>query len=282
MLCWIFALAAAAGVPAPEAPPPPPRLVIAGGALFGPHAPGEAACQTREGVQRCEHTGNFFGVGANLELRARAVGPLFFHARGAVIGNVRPRPYGAHKGLVDIGLGLGVYSRLAFIRVEYMFVPTFGPSTYRPPFYDKEAGRDVWGRSAGMVSGGVRKYLTPRLAGELWAGLVIGPRSRRTTLQEDAGADRVLVTFLASLGVSFDLIPGRAPPPPKPAPAPAPASPPSSLPTLPTPVLTPESGSVASPPAPVSTPETPSATPTPEAAPPPPGDTVGPWQPAPG
>lgn len=267
MLCWIFALAAAAGAPAPEAPPPAPRLVIAGGPLFGPHAPGESTCQTSDGVQRCEHTGNFFGVGANLELRARAVGPLFFHARGAVIGNVRRRPYGVHKGLVDVGLGFGVYSRLAFIRVEYMFVPTFGPNTYLPPFYDKQAGRDVWGKSAGMISGGVRKYLTPRLAGELWGGLVIGPHSKRTTLQEDAGVDRILVTFLVSLGVSFDLIPGRAPPPPKPAPAPAPTPAPAQ-PTLPTPVLTPPAPEAA----PIAAP--------PESAPPAEG-AIGPWQPAP-
>ncbi|WAS94061.1 hypothetical protein [Nannocystis punicea] len=284
MLGWIFALAAAAGAVTPEAPPPPPRLVIAGGFMIGPHAPGEAACQTHDSVQRCEHTGNFFGAGANLELRARAVGPLYFHGRGAVIGNVRQRPYGVHKGLVDVGIGLGVYSRLAFIRIEYMFVPTFGPNTYLPPFYDKQAGRDVWGKSAGMISGGVRKYLTPRLAGELWGGLVIGPHSKRTTLQEDAGADRILVTFLASIGISFDLIPGRAPPPPKPAPKPAPAPAPA-LPTLPTPVLTPESAPVATPPAPASTPESapPTTSPPPASpeAPPPAENAIGPWRPAP-
>ncbi|MCY1056957.1 hypothetical protein [Nannocystis sp. SCPEA4] len=278
MLPWIFALAAAAGSPAPEGPPPRPRLVIAGGPLFGPHAPGEAACQVHQGVQRCEHTGNFFGVGANLELRARIVGPLYFHGRAAVIGNVRQRPYGVHKGLVDIGGGLGVYSRLAFIRVEYMFVPTFGPNTYLPPFYDKQSGRDVWGRSAGMVSGGVRKYFTPRLAGELWGGLVIGPHSKRTTLQEDAGIDRILLTFLASVGISFDLIPGREPPPPKPAP--------TTTPVAPTPVPTPESAPAVTAPAPAApVPAAPvPAEPAPAEAsqPPPAGEpAIGPWQPAP-
>lgn len=271
MLSWIFALAvAAAGSPAPEAPPPRPRLVIAGGPLFGPHAPGEAACQVREGVQRCEHTGNFFGVGANLELRARIVGPLYFHGRAAVIGNVRQRPYGVHRGLVDIGGGLGVYSRLAFIRVEYMFVPTFGPSTYLPPFYDKQSGRDVWGRSAGMVSGGVRKYFTPRLAGELWGGLVIGPHSRRTTLQEDAGIDRILITFLASVGLSFDLIPGRAPPPPKPAPTTTPTAPVAA----PAPAPAPEPAPAVTTPPPAAPAEAPQPAPEGEAP-------IGPWQPAP-
>jgi len=273
MLSWIFALAAVAGSPAPEAPPPRPRLVIAGGPLFGPHAAGEAACQVREGVQRCEHTGNFFGVGANLELRARIVGPLYFHGRAAVIGNVRQRPYGVHKGLVDVGGGLGVYSRLAFVRIEYMFVPTFGPNTYLPPFYDKQSGRDVWGRSAGMVSGGVRKYFTPRLAGELWGGLVIGPHSRRTTLQEDAGIDRILLTFLASVGISFDLIPGRAPPPPKPAPTTTPKAAPVAAPA---PVATPESAVTSPGPAPAPVESAPADAPQPssEAA-------IGPWQPAP-
>lgn len=263
MLTAIFALVAFAGPPAAEPPPPRPRLVLAGGPLFGPHAAGESTCQVRGGAQRCEHTGNFFGVGANLELRVRLVGPLYIQGRGAVVGNVRPRPYGVHRGLVDLGLGLGVYSRLGFIRIEYMFVPTLGPDTYRPPFYDQQAGRDVWTRSAGMLSGGVRKYFTPRLAGELWAGIMVGPRSRRTTLQEDAGIDRILVTFLASVGISFDLIPGR-PAPIKLAPV-APTAP------------------VAAPPPPVPAPPTePPPQPVPPSQPPPPADDpLGPWQPAP-
>ncbi|HEY8377707.1 MAG TPA: hypothetical protein VIK91_14525, partial [Nannocystis sp.] len=121
MLTSLLALALAAAPSPPEDEAPPrPRLMLAGGPVFGPHAPGEATCQVRDGAQRCEHTGNFFGVGGNLELRVRLVGPLYLHGRGAVIGNTRPRPYGVHKGLVDLGLGLGVYSRLAFIRIEYM------------------------------------------------------------------------------------------------------------------------------------------------------------------
>lgn len=277
MLSWILAFAAAGGSLAPEAPPPPPRLVIAGGPIFGPHAPGEAACQTADGIQMCEHTGNFLGLGANLELRVRAVGPLYFHGRGAIVGNLRPRPYGVHKGLVDLGVGFGVYSRLAFIRVEYMFVPTFGPSTYLPPFYDKQDGRDVWSRSAGMVSGGVRKYLAPRLAGELWGGLVIGPRSRRTTLQEDAGVDRILISFLVGVNVTFDLIPGRAPPPPKPAPTttPAPSAPAPAPTIIPVPAADPSLPAASpSPPSEPAAPAGPQPAPTGEAA-------IGPWQPAP-
>lgn len=230
---WIFALAAIAGPP-PEGPPLP-RFSVAAGPLFGPHAHGEASCQSRGGASLCEHTGNFLGVGVNLELRGQLIGPLYLQGRGLLVGNVRPRPYGVYTGLGGLGLGLGAYSRLAFIRVEYLFLPTLGPSTYRPPFYDKEAGRDVWGRSAGMVSAGVRKYFTPRLAGELWAGLMLGPHRKRTSLSEEAAEDQILVTFLASVGLSFDVIPGR-PPPPRPAPAPAsvaPAAPASAAPAAP-------------------------------------------------
>lgn len=234
----LFALAVAAAAPAtrpapvPE-PAPLPRLVLAVGPLVGPHAHGEAACMSSGSVSACEHTGNFFGVGANLELRARFAGPFFLHTRGAVVGNVRPRPYGVHSGLGALGIGLGAYSPLAFIRLEYMFVPTFGGSTYRPPFYDKEAGRDVWGTSAGMVSAGVRKYITRRLAAELWAGLVVGPRSRRTSLSEDAADDRILVSFLSSIGISFDLIPGRSQPTAKPSPTQPTTTAPATQPTQP-------------------------------------------------
>lgn len=220
---------ALAGAPGPAAPPPLPRLQLAAGPLLGPHAHGEATCSSRENVTRCEHTGNFLGVGANLELRGQITGPLYIHGRAAVVGNVRPRPLGVHRGLAALGIGLGAYSRLAFIRIEYMFVPTFGPDNYKPPLYDKLVARDVWGSSAGMVSGGIRGYFTRRLAAELWAGVVVGPRSRRTTLSEDASESRLLVSFMASVGLAFDIIPGRtqaaqvqAQPPP-----PAPTSPPS-------------------------------------------------------
>ncbi len=199
----------APATPAPATPAPLPRLALAIGPLVGPHATGEAACVSQDGVSACEHTGNFFGLGANLELRVRFAGPFYFHGRGAVLGNLRRRPYGVHRGLGAVGLGVGAYSPLAFVRVEYMFVPTFGPDTYRPPFYDKQAGRDVWGRSAGMFSAGVRKYVSPRVALELWAGLVVGPRSRRTSLSEEAADERILVSFLSSVGISFDPIAGR-------------------------------------------------------------------------
>lgn len=231
-----FALLAADG----PTSKPLPRLTLAAGPLIGPHAHGEATCQSRGGSSVCEHTGNFFGVGVNLELRGQLFGPLYLQGRGLLVGNVRPRPSGVYTGLAGVGLGLGAYSRLAFIRAEYLFVPTLGPDTYRPPFYDKEAGRDVWGRSAGMLSAGVRKYFTPRLAGELWAGLVVGPYRRRTSLSEDASERGVNVSFLASVGISFDVLRGRTTPrpaqpaPPQPAAAPQAAPQPPPLPIEPT------------------------------------------------
>lgn len=212
--------------PAPADPPPLPRLQIAVGPMLGPHSLGEATCSTRENVTRCEHTGNFLGVGANLELRGQVTGPLYIHGRAAVVGNVRPRPLGVHRGLGALGIGLGAYSRLAFIRIEYMFVPTFGPDTYRPPLYDKNVARDVWTSSAGMISGGIRGYFSRRFSAELWAGVVVGPRARRTTLSEDANENRILVTFLTSVGLAFDILPGRTRAAPvQPAPTPAPAQP---------------------------------------------------------
>ena len=110
--------------------------------MFGPHALGEADCQSVEGISECQHRGNFLGAGATIELRAQLFKFLYFHARGVVVGNVRQRPYAVHSGLAGGGLGVGVYSNLAFIRGEYMLIPAFGPETYVPPFYTKQVGRD--------------------------------------------------------------------------------------------------------------------------------------------
>ena len=111
-------------------PPRRPRLMVAAGPMIGPRVPGESACQWQSGTRVCEHTGHFFGVGANLELRVRALGPLYMQGRGIVLSNVKPRPDGVHSGIAGFGLGVGAYSRLAFVRMEYLFVPTFGPATF--------------------------------------------------------------------------------------------------------------------------------------------------------
>ena len=207
--------AAESGATDPGISPPRPRLQVAAGFLFGPHALGEADCQDNDEYSECQHRGNFLGAGANLELRAQLYSVLYLHVRGMVVGNIRKRPYAVHSGLAGGGIGLGAYSRLAFIRGEYMLIPAFGPDTYVPPFYDKQVARDVYGVHAGMISGGLHKYVTPSLALEFWAGFVVGPSSRRTSVVEQVNEKRVLLTFLVSLGFTFDVLhaKGYTPPP---------------------------------------------------------------------
>lgn len=190
-------------------------MQLSAGLVLGPHALGEADCQSTDGISECQHRGNFLGAGATIELRAQLFKFLYMHARGVIVGNIRRRPYAVHSGLGGGGLGLGMYSRQAFIRGEYMLVPTFGPDTYVPPFYDKQVARDRYGLHAGMISGGIHKYVSQRTALELWAGMVIGPSSRRTSLSEQVAEKRVLITFMVSVGVLFDVVlaKGHVPPP---------------------------------------------------------------------
>lgn len=207
-------IAPAANVAA-EISPPRPRLQLSAGLVLGPHAVGEADCQSGDGYDECQHRGNFLGTGVTIELRAQLFKALYLHVRGVVVGNVRQRPYAVHSGLGGGGIGLGAYSRLAFIRGEYMLIPAFGPSTYVPPFYNKQVGRDDYGLHAGMLSGGLHKYVSSRAAIEGWAGLVVGPSSRRQTISEQASEKRLLISFMINFGVAFDLVlaKGYVPPP---------------------------------------------------------------------
>lgn len=183
--------------------------------MFGPHALGEADCQNPDGALECQHRGNFLGAGATIELRAQLYKVIYLHARGLVVGNVRKRPYAVHSGLAGGGIGIGVQSRLAFIRGEYLLIPAFGPDTYVPPFYNKQTSRDVYGLHAGMLSAGIHKYVTPTTALELWGGLVVGPSARRSTISADISEKRTLVSFMVSVGVVFDVLhaKGYVPPP---------------------------------------------------------------------
>ncbi|MEZ4449818.1 MAG: hypothetical protein R3B09_10105 [Nannocystaceae bacterium] len=199
--------------PGDAAPAPRPRLMLAAGPMIGPRVPGEVACQQQGGTEVCEHTGRFFGVGGDLELRVQAIGPLYVQTRGILVGNAKPRRDRVHAGLGGVGLGLGAYSRLAFIRLEYLVLATFGPNTYRPPYTsDADGGRDVWGHSAGSLTGGVRLPAARRTAIELWVGLLVGPRSNRTSVTDELSGPRTIVSFTAGLGFSFDLIEGVAKP----------------------------------------------------------------------
>lgn len=201
---------------APEISPPLPRLTLSAGFIFGPHAKGEADCQEADGGYECRHNGNFLGAGATIELRAQLYKVLYLHVRGLLVSNLRKRPYAVHSGLAGGGIGIGAYSRLAFVRAEYLLIPTLGSDHYVPPFYDKPDARDDYGLHAAMISGGVHKYVSPRVAIEGWLGLVVGPSSRRTTVNSQADEKRVLVTFMLNLGLSFDVLLARGyKPPPK-------------------------------------------------------------------
>jgi len=114
-----------------------------------------------------------------------------------------------HRGMVGVGIGLGAYERLGFIRAEYLALGTFGPPTYRPPFGAADAATDRYGRHAGLISGGGRIPVSERLAIELWIGLMFGPRARRTTTSPAEFNDRVLVSAVLGAGLSFDLIAAR-------------------------------------------------------------------------
>ncbi len=201
-------------VRAPAPPPPLPRLQLAVGFVLGPHASGEAGCQSSENFNGCQQAGNFLGGGATIELRAQLYKFLYLHGRGLLVANLRRQPHAVHRGLAGGGLGLGAYSRLAFVRAEYMLVPTLGPDTYVPPFYDKPEGRDRYGLHAGMLSAGVHPYVSPRVALEFWGGLVVGPSSQRRSLSEEVAVDRVLVSFLLNVGLVFDVVLARGYTPP--------------------------------------------------------------------
>jgi hypothetical protein len=183
-----------------------PRLVVAGGALAGPHAFGNEECRSEQ--VKCEAHGTFFGLGFGAELRARLYRPLYANLRGMFVGNVSPRDP-IYRGLVGGAIGVGAYGRRVFARAEYLLLGAFGDNHYSRPFGTGEIGTDRWGHHAGVFSAGARLPLRPRLAAELWGGFMLGPRSVRT-LPDEAPERRTLLTFLIGLGVSYDLIPDRS------------------------------------------------------------------------
>ncbi|MBK6918698.1 MAG: hypothetical protein IPH07_15000 [Deltaproteobacteria bacterium] len=183
-----------------------PRLVLAGGALAGPHAFGNEECRSEQ--VKCEAHGTFFGLGFGAELRARLYRPLYANLRGMFVGNVSTRDP-IYRGLVGGAIGVGAYGRRVFARAEYLLLGAFGDNHYSRPFGTGEIGTDRWGHHAGVFSAGARLPLRPRLAAELWGGFMLGPRSVRT-LPDEAPERRTLLTFLIGLGVSYDLIPDRS------------------------------------------------------------------------
>lgn len=185
-----------------------PRLVIAGGPVVGPHAFGNEEC--RDELARCETTGTFFGVGVNLELRAQVWRPLYVHVRGVMVGNASPRNRDPiYKGLGGGGIGFGAYAKHVFGRAEYLLVATIGDDHFGRPFGDGEVGRDRWGHHAGLFSVGGRLPLARRVTGELWGGLMVGPKSARQ-LPDEPVDRRTLLTFLAGINIAYDILPAKS------------------------------------------------------------------------
>lgn len=184
-----------------------PRLVIAGGPVVGPHAFGNEECRAE--LARCETTGTFFGVGANLELRAQVWRPLYLHVRGVIVGNASPRNRDpVYKGLGGGGIGFGAYAKHVFGRAEYLLVAAIGDDHFGRPFGDGNVGRDRWGHHAGLFSVGGRLPLHRRVTGEIWGGLMVGPKSARA-LPDEPIERRTLLTFLAGVNIAYDILPAK-------------------------------------------------------------------------
>jgi len=226
LVALVFALIAGGAISA-EARPlarvdhqrPPPRLQLMVSPVLGPRSLGEQLCFSRGTYEECRVGGRFLGLGGTLELRARAVGPLYVHLRGLLVGNIAAADQAVHRGLGGAGFGLGAYARLGFVRAEYLALDTLGPPTYTPPFGAAGAATDTYGHHAALLSGGARLPYGARANLELWGGALIGPRATRVTTTPTEDNQRVLFTFLLGLGLSFDLIPGPRAAPAAPAPA---------------------------------------------------------------
>lgn len=186
----------------PERPPHVhPRLVLAAGPLVGPHAFGNEECNAE--LAECQTKGSFFGLGGQVELRARVWKPIFVHLRGLAIKNVSPNDP-VYAGVLGAGAGLGAYARRVFGRAEYVYVHALGDNHFEPPFFDGAVATDTWGHHAGVVAVGFRQPLPRNLSVELWGGLMLGPRSVRRVAQE-VPDERRLTTFQVGLDLAWDV-----------------------------------------------------------------------------
>ena len=92
-----------------------PRLVVAGGALAGPHAFGNEECRSEQ--VKCEAHGTFFGLGFGAELRAEylllgAFGDNHY-SRPFGTGEIGTDRWGHHAGVFSAGARLPLRPRLA-------------------------------------------------------------------------------------------------------------------------------------------------------------------------
>ncbi len=200
------ALAAPPEKAAGDTPPKRPRLVLAGHFMLGPHESGDEACRVEGGVTICDRTGRFFGLGGSAELRLKLFRVLYLHGRFAGLANVVRTPSPLYDGALQAGGGLGVYGNMIFARGEvFVPVPLGGPE-YRPAGRLEGVATDEWGPVAGNITTGLRFRVAKRWRIEPMVGLVIGPRATRTDPLEDGPKDRVILSFLAGVGMSFDVL----------------------------------------------------------------------------
>ena len=180
-----------------------PLLVLAPRFLVGHITAGEKHEVLEGGTLMVEKTGRFLGVGGDLDLRIRFFRFVYGNVRFAALGNVlRDSPYST---LLYPAAGVGVYSRLAFLRLEYLHLIPLGAGKYRSAG-NEEIVHERWKPYAGALTGGLRlRFGNDRVKGELTAGMVIGP-SRRFTDPLDERERALTFTFLTGLGVSFDLV----------------------------------------------------------------------------
>jgi len=179
-----------------------PRLVLAGGPFIGPHALGNEEC--RLDAMRCDKRGSFFGLGLQVELRARIYKPLYVHARGLIARNVSPNDR-VYRGLGGGAAGLGAYGRRVFGRAEMLLVGAYGDNAFTPPFHATESGRDEWGNVAGLLAAGFRQPFAERIGLELWGGVMFGPKSVRTIPSAEPD-ERTLTTFMVGLNFFADVV----------------------------------------------------------------------------
>jgi len=105
-----------------------------------------------------------------------------------------------------------VYHRYLFARGEYLLLGGFGSNFYRPPFQDEQTAAVYLGHHAALVSAGLRTHATGRLGFEFWGGLMVGPRMIRVTMRSDFDEDRIQISFLAGINLTFDLLTKPKPP----------------------------------------------------------------------
>lgn len=190
--------------PAADEPARPrfPRLVVAGGPFIGPHALGNEECRLE--AMRCDKRGSFFGLGLQLELRARIYKPLYVHARGLIARNVSPNDR-VFRGVGGGAAGLGAYGKRVFGRAEMLLLGAYGDNRFTPPFLATASGRDEWGNVAGLIAAGFRQPFAKRLGIELWGGVMIGPKSVRTIPSAEPD-ERTLTTFMVGLNLFAELV----------------------------------------------------------------------------